>query len=73
MWNAWQYNRHITKEELEMAMKEDGAGDEGSIKQIIADADTDNVSWSIHQTWNIRPVFFETLLSNEQLCYRMEK
>jgi len=56
-----------------MAMKEDGAGDEGSIKQIIADADTDNVSWSIHQTWNIRPVFFETLLSNEQLCYRMEK
>jgi len=33
-----------------MAMKEDGAGDEGSIKQIIADADTDNVSWSIHQT-----------------------
>jgi calcium-dependent protein kinase len=35
-------NRHITKEELEMAMKEHGVGDEVSIKQIITEVDTDN-------------------------------
>jgi len=52
-------NRHITKEELEMAMKEHGVGDEVSIKQIITEVDTDNVSWSnpIHQTLD---PFFET-------------
>jgi len=33
---------HITKEELEMAMKEHGVGDEVSIKQIITEVDTDN-------------------------------
>ncbi|XP_010422291.1 PREDICTED: calcium-dependent protein kinase 31-like [Camelina sativa] len=33
---------HITKEELEMAMKEYGVKDEGSIKEIINEVDIDN-------------------------------
>lgn len=35
---------HITRDELETAMKEYGIGDEASIKEIIAEVDTDNVS-----------------------------
>lgn len=34
----------ITIDELESAMKEYGMGDEATIKEIIAEVDTDNVS-----------------------------
>lgn len=34
----------ITRDELESAMKEYGMGDEATIKEIIAEVDTDNVS-----------------------------
>lgn len=34
----------ITKDELESAMKEYGMGDEATIKDIIAEVDTDHVS-----------------------------
>lgn len=37
-------NRYITRDELEAAMKEYGMGDEASIKEIISEVDTDNVS-----------------------------
>lgn len=36
--------RFITRDELESAMKEYGMGDEATIKEIIAEVDTDNVS-----------------------------
>lgn len=36
--------RYITRDELESAMKEYGMGDEASIKEIISEVDTDNVS-----------------------------
>lgn len=39
------YDRYITKDELETAMKDYGMGDEASIKEIISEVDTDNVSW----------------------------
>lgn len=59
MWNGCLYNRHITKEELEMAMKEHGVRDEGSIKAILTEVDTDNVSWSNTSKHEpIRPVLF---------------
>ncbi|CAA7054317.1 unnamed protein product [Microthlaspi erraticum] len=35
-------NGHITREELEIALKEYGVEDEGSIKQIISEVDTNN-------------------------------
>lgn len=38
-------NRYITRDELEAAMKEYGMGDEASIKEIISEVDTDNVSF----------------------------
>jgi len=34
----------ITRDELETAMKEYGMGDEDTIKEIISEVDTDNVS-----------------------------
>ena len=37
-------NRYITRDELEAAMKEYGMGDEASIKEIISEVDTGNVS-----------------------------
>lgn len=37
-------NRFITMDELESAMKEYGMGDQASIKEVIAEVDTDNVS-----------------------------
>jgi calcium-dependent protein kinase len=37
-------NGHITRDELESAMKEYGMGDEASIKEVISEVDTDNVS-----------------------------
>lgn len=39
------YLRFITRDELESAMKEYGIGDPSSIKEIISDVDTDNVSF----------------------------
>lgn len=40
---AWWYHRFITMDEIESAMKEYGMGDEATIKDIIAEVDTDNV------------------------------
>jgi Ca2+-binding EF-hand superfamily protein len=34
----------ITRDELETAMKEHGMGDEETIREIISEVDTDNVS-----------------------------
>jgi hypothetical protein len=36
-------HRYITKEELEHALKEQGLYDADKIKEVIADADSDNV------------------------------
>lgn len=36
--------RYITRDELETAMKEYGMGDNDTIKEIISEVDTDNVS-----------------------------
>ncbi|KAG6392334.1 hypothetical protein SASPL_146551 [Salvia splendens] len=49
LFSAFQYfdrdgSGYITRDELETAMKEYGMGDEGSIKEIISEVDTDNVS-----------------------------
>jgi Ca2+-binding EF-hand superfamily protein len=41
------YYRFITRDELEKAMKEYGMGDEATIREIISEVDTDNVSQSI--------------------------
>lgn len=41
----------ITRDELETAMKEYGMGDDATIKDIISEVDTDNVScfsWNRH-------------------------
>ena len=38
-------NSFITRDELESAMKEYGMGDDATIKDIISEVDTDNVSW----------------------------
>lgn len=38
------YYRFITRDELEKAMKEYGMGDEATIRDIISEVDTDNVS-----------------------------
>ena len=38
------YCRYITRDELEAAMKEYGMGDDDTIKEIISEVDTDNVS-----------------------------
>lgn len=35
----------ITRDELETAMKQYGMGDEDTIKEIISEVDTDNVSF----------------------------
>ncbi|XP_054819052.1 calcium-dependent protein kinase 33 [Prosopis cineraria] len=47
LYKAFQYfdkdnSGHITRDELETAMKEYGMGDEGTIKEIISEVDTDN-------------------------------
>ncbi|KAA8523676.1 hypothetical protein F0562_010099 [Nyssa sinensis] len=47
LYKAFQYfdkdnSGHITRDELETAMKEYGMGDEGTIKDIISEVDTDN-------------------------------
>lgn len=39
----------ITRDELETAMKEYGMGDEATIKDIISEVDTDNVSSLCHR------------------------
>ena len=36
---------YITRDELETAMTQHGMGDEATIKEIISEVDTDNVSW----------------------------
>lgn len=36
--------RFITRDELETAMKEYGMGDDATIREIISEVDTDNVS-----------------------------
>jgi len=50
---CWLYNRHITRDELESAMKEYGMGDEASIKEVISEVDTDNVSCTLQHIANI--------------------
>lgn len=45
--------RYITRDELEIAMKEYGMGDEASIKEVISEVDTDNVSLFLNQTWKL--------------------
>lgn len=42
------YYRFITRDELESAMKEYGMGDEATIREIISEVDTDNVSQHPH-------------------------
>ncbi|KAH6768813.1 calcium-dependent protein kinase 21 [Perilla frutescens var. frutescens] len=47
LFSAFQYfdrdgSGYITRDELETAMKEYGIGDEGSIREIISEVDTDN-------------------------------
>lgn len=37
--------RFITRDELETAMKQYGMGDEDTIREIISEVDTDNVSF----------------------------
>lgn len=39
------HGRFITRDELEIAMKEHGMGDEATIREIISEVDTDNVSY----------------------------
>lgn len=39
--------RFITRDELENAMQEHGMGDLSTIKEIIAEVDSDNVSFSL--------------------------
>lgn len=41
-------DRHITKEELEIAMKEHGMGDEACAKEIISEVDKDNASLPLY-------------------------
>lgn len=41
---VWFHHRYITRDELETAMKENGMGDEATIREIISEVDTDNVS-----------------------------
>lgn len=38
------HDSFITRDELEAAMKEYGMGDEDTIREIISEVDTDNVS-----------------------------
>jgi len=38
-------DRYITRDELEIAMTQNGMGDEATIKEIISEVDADNVSW----------------------------
>ena len=38
------FYRFITRDELETAMKDYGMGDEDTIREIISEVDTDNVS-----------------------------
>lgn len=45
--NSFGYRcRFITRDELETAMKDYGMGDEATIREIISEVDTDNVSSS---------------------------
>lgn len=37
------FNRYITIDELEAALKEYGMGDDATIKEILSDVDADNV------------------------------
>jgi len=37
------FNRYITTDELEAALKEYGMGDDATIKEILSDVDADNV------------------------------
>lgn len=46
---ACLYDRYITKDELEIAMKEHGMGDEANAKEIISEVDKNNVYSSLHK------------------------
>lgn len=46
---ACLYDRYITKDELEIAMKEHGMGDEANAKEIISEVDKNNVYCSLHK------------------------
>lgn len=52
--------RFITRDELETAMKQYGMGDEDTIREIISEVDTDNVSF---------PPLFLLLLSFHKAIY----
>ncbi|KAG5246739.1 calcium-dependent protein [Salix suchowensis] len=56
LYKAFQYfdkdsSGYITRDELELAMKEYGMGDESSIKEIIAEVDADNDGRINHEFW----------------------
>jgi len=38
---VWFHHRYITRDELEIAMKENGTGDKATIREIISKVDTD--------------------------------
>jgi len=42
------YDRHITKEEVEIAMKEHGMGDEANAKDLISEFDKNNVNGPLY-------------------------
>ena len=57
------YFRYITKDELEIAMKEHGMGDEACAKEIISEVDKDNVSITIY-IFPLIPVLTSNLVLN---------
>ncbi|KAF8409562.1 hypothetical protein HHK36_005640 [Tetracentron sinense] len=61
LFKAFQYfdqdkSGFITRDELESAMKEYGMGDEASIKEIISEVDTDNVSDFLFEYLKLFPI-----------------
>lgn len=60
------YDSYITREELEVAIKEHGMGDEANIKEIISEVDKNNVkSRSINFPF---PCFFLGSESCNEFC-----
>lgn len=57
------YYRYITKDELDIAMKEHGMGDEACVKEIISEVDKDNVSITLY-IFPLIPVLTSNLVLN---------
>lgn len=49
-------SRYITTEELEQALKKYNMGDEKTIREIIAEVDTDNVLSLVYNDFSILPL-----------------